>query len=257
MNVEISKEKQRKRAPSQRSLRTRARILDAAERVFAERGYDGASIRDIAAQAGTQTGLVHHHGGGKEELFHQCVARRAEELSRLRLEALEARRRLGPLAVRDVLQCFFGPYVGMARQGGPQWLAYARLVAHVSADPRWRAIAATCFDPTAARFIDEIAALHPGAGRDRVATGFVYSVAAMLAHLTSGWRIGALGGGEGEDAATLDDLVAFCAAGIEAAVGDGAPGRAPSPIRLPGLSPSDRPACPETGAASARPGTSG
>ncbi len=210
-------EKQRKRAPSQRSLQTRARILDAAERVFAERGFDAATIRDIAAAAGVQAGLVHHHGGGKEALFHQTVARRAEELSCLRLEALAARKAAGPMALRDVVACFLGPYIEMARDGGPQWLAYARLVAHVSADPRWRALAAEWFDPTAGRFIDEIAALYPAAPRQAVAAGFVYSVAAMLAHLTSQWRIGALGDAADGDTG-LDLLVAFCSAGIAAAL---------------------------------------
>lgn len=216
-------ERQRQRAPSARSLQTRARILDAAERVFAARGYDGASMRDIAAEAGAQVGLVHHHGGGKEELFHQTVARRADALSALRHAALETRRAAGPLTVAAILQAFLGPYVMQARVGGPQWLAYARLVAQVSADPRWRAIAADCFDPTAVRFIDEIAALHPDAARRRIATGFVYSVAAMLAHLTAAWRIAALDGGQDTgatepDGCDLESLVRFCAAGIEAAI---------------------------------------
>ena len=218
MESVLSVEKQRQRAPSKRSLTTRARIFDAAERVFAERGFEGASIRDIAALAKTQVGLVHHHGGGKEELFRQIVARRAEELSRLRLTALAARKVEGPLDLTAVLTCFLGPYLERAANGGPQWLAYARVVAHVSADPRWRPIAAECFDPTAARFIDEIAALFPDADRQRIATGLVYSVAAMLAHLTSGWRVGALDGSGGEGATDLDRLVAYCAAGIEAAI---------------------------------------
>ncbi|MGD9862205.1 MAG: TetR/AcrR family transcriptional regulator [Pseudodonghicola sp.] len=197
-------------------MQTRERILDAAERVFSARGFDGATIRDIAAAAEVPAGLVHHHGGSKEELFTRTVARRAEELSVLRLATLEARRVEGPLTVRAVITCFLDPYIRMARDGGPQWLAYARLVAHVSADPRWRDLAADWFDPTANRFIDEIAALAPGCDRRAVAAGFVYSVAAMLAHLTSAWRIGALSAAQ--DGPPPAELIAFCAAGIEAAL---------------------------------------
>ncbi|SLN67890.1 putative HTH-type transcriptional regulator TtgW [Falsiruegeria litorea R37] len=209
-------EKQRKRAPSARSLQTKARILDAAEQVFAARGFDGASIRDIAAEAGVQVGLVHHHGGGKEELFHQTVARRADELSRIRLEALDAARAGGVLTLSAVLDCFIRPYVTLARTGGPQWMAYGRLVAHVSVDPRWRAIAAECFDPTAGQFIDEIARLYPQADRQSIAAGQVYSVSAMLAFLNTGWRIEALSPGAVE--ARVDQLVDYCAAGIEVMV---------------------------------------
>ncbi|MEC9343705.1 MAG: TetR/AcrR family transcriptional regulator [Pseudomonadota bacterium] len=212
--------KKRLRAPSRRSLRTRARILDAAERVFAERGFEGATIRDIASLAGVQVGLVHHHGGGKEALFGLVVMRRARDLSQQRLSVLAARKADGPLDLAAVLACFFGPYLEKAASG-PQWLAYARIVAHVSADPRWSAITYECFDPTAGVFIDAIAALFPDADRRRIAAGFVYSVSAMLALLTSRWRVDALAAaGPAPDAAdleeALDELVAYCAAGIEA-----------------------------------------
>ena len=48
---------------------TREAILDAARPPFAEHGYDGATIRGIAADAGVDPALVHHFYGTKERLF--------------------------------------------------------------------------------------------------------------------------------------------------------------------------------------------
>lgn len=48
-------------------------ILNAARQTFAERGYDGASIRLIAATAGVDPGLVHHYFGSKQELFRATL----------------------------------------------------------------------------------------------------------------------------------------------------------------------------------------
>jgi len=48
---------------------TRSSILEAARNSFAERGYDKASIRSIAADAGVDPALVHHYFGTKEKLF--------------------------------------------------------------------------------------------------------------------------------------------------------------------------------------------
>lgn len=51
----------RRRGPYAKSATTRAALLDAAVAAFAETGYNGASLRDIAARANvTQTGLLHH-----------------------------------------------------------------------------------------------------------------------------------------------------------------------------------------------------
>jgi AcrR family transcriptional regulator len=52
---------------------TREAILDAARTTFAERGFDGASIRTIASAAGVDPALVHHYFGPKEQLFLATV----------------------------------------------------------------------------------------------------------------------------------------------------------------------------------------
>lgn len=211
----------RKRAPSARSLATRARIFDAAERLFAERGYDGASVRDIAAEAGVRPGLVGFHGGAKEDLLRAVVARRAEALSDLRLGALAAHLAAGA-TLRGVLDSCVGPLVDKATGGGPQWQAYARLMAMVSADRRWREVAEAYFDPTSARFVDEIARLFPAAPRAAVAEAYVFVISACLAACTARWRAEALSGdGDGEMTGLLD----FCEGGMRAAlVVHGAPG---------------------------------
>lgn len=48
---------------------SRAAILDAARAAFAERGYDAATVRDIARRAKVDPALVHHFHGTKEQLF--------------------------------------------------------------------------------------------------------------------------------------------------------------------------------------------
>src|SRR5256885_17260175 len=52
---------------------TREAILAAARETFAERGFDGASIRAIATSAGVDPALVHHYFGTKDELFLATV----------------------------------------------------------------------------------------------------------------------------------------------------------------------------------------
>ena len=55
---------------------TRERILDAAERLFASRGYEGTSTRAIVAASGDTIGSVNYHLGSKEKLLREVVIRR-------------------------------------------------------------------------------------------------------------------------------------------------------------------------------------
>ena len=53
----------------------REQILDAANDLFAERGYDEVSIEDIARAAGVTRGLVHHYFGGRKEVYLALLER--------------------------------------------------------------------------------------------------------------------------------------------------------------------------------------
>ena len=52
---------------------TRGKILRSARDQFSARGYDGASVRQIANDAGVDPALVHHYFGTKEKLFHAVL----------------------------------------------------------------------------------------------------------------------------------------------------------------------------------------
>ena len=65
------------RRPTQRALakqRTREKILASAKNLFTEKGYEGATIRDIAAAAGMSTGAVFASFTDKSDLFNEIIA---------------------------------------------------------------------------------------------------------------------------------------------------------------------------------------
>ncbi len=94
---------------------TRDRIMKAAERLFAERGYDGTSIRAIVAKARVNQAAINYHFDGKDGLYREVLrgafrgmiaeqVSHGEELKAMsREEALTAfiRRQLHPLMARD------------------------------------------------------------------------------------------------------------------------------------------------------------
>jgi AcrR family transcriptional regulator len=78
-------DKSKRESRAERQARTRDELLDAAASVFARRGYEGASIEEIAERAGYSHGAVYSNFAGKAELFltvfEDYMARRARELA--------------------------------------------------------------------------------------------------------------------------------------------------------------------------------
>ena len=58
----------------------RQQLLDIGRRLFAERGFEGTSIEEVAAQAGVSKPVVYEHFGGKEGLYAVVVDREVERL---------------------------------------------------------------------------------------------------------------------------------------------------------------------------------
>lgn len=155
-----------KRRGAANAPRTSERILDAAEQVFASRGFFGASLRDITSAAGVDLALANYHFGSKEELFEAVLMRRAEILNRERLELLDKAQRdaaPAPASAEAVIDAFTHPLLNRSARGGPAWKAYFAVVAQVNNSPRWGgAVMTKYFDPVVDRFIAALRETLPG-----------------------------------------------------------------------------------------------
>ena len=83
-------------APALEDLTARARIRDAAIRLFAERGVESTTIREIARTAGVSGGLVRHHFGSKDDLRTACDAYALSQIMRLKEQAVLEGQIAGP-----------------------------------------------------------------------------------------------------------------------------------------------------------------
>ncbi len=90
MSAVVSTQRPKVRARPTRA-QTRERLLGAAGAVFAERGYDGASLDDVAVAAGLTKGAVYSSFASKEELFYAVIRERIRERLELVTKAAEGR----------------------------------------------------------------------------------------------------------------------------------------------------------------------
>jgi AcrR family transcriptional regulator len=117
----------------QKQERTRVELIEAAGRVFARRGYHGASVEEVAAEAGYSTGAVYSNFAGKEELFlalndHE-LEKRLEDY-RAVVDALDS-----PDAVEQTASERFGDFI----RDDPDWpLLYFEFWAYGARNKRLR-----------------------------------------------------------------------------------------------------------------------
>jgi AcrR family transcriptional regulator len=92
-------------------------LIDSATTVFSETGYEGASLRDIAAGAGTPLSTINMYFGTKSDLFIAVMAHlwRSIELDRARILAERAAANGGRADLRDIITALVTPVVERAR----------------------------------------------------------------------------------------------------------------------------------------------
>ena len=67
---------------------TPSRLLDAAETLFLDHGFDGTTLRMVTALASANVAAVNYHFGDKEELFQAMLARRLDPMNEARVQLL-------------------------------------------------------------------------------------------------------------------------------------------------------------------------
>lgn len=93
---------------------TKERILGAAESLFAQRGFDGASLRQLTSDAGVNLAAVNYHFGSKEKLVEEVFRRRLDALNAQRLAALAKVAGQPETRLEDVLEAFIRPALDLS-----------------------------------------------------------------------------------------------------------------------------------------------
>jgi AcrR family transcriptional regulator len=124
--------------PAAEAHDTKSKILDAAEELFMEHGFEATSLRLITTAAGANLAAANYHFGSKEELFQAVLTRRLDPMNQERVRLLstfEAAAGARPLSCEKILAAMFIPALKLARdheQGGKNFL---RLLGRAYADP--------------------------------------------------------------------------------------------------------------------------
>jgi AcrR family transcriptional regulator len=145
---------------AERQAQTRGALLDAAERVFVERGFQGASVEAIAEEAGYTRGAFYSNFETKEELFAELLQERVYAVyRRLAEESAEA-------PERPTLRESGERLAAMQRHPDVAWLfrLWLEVLAHAGREPSFRAIAAGFWSGNRAFIAQSVRSAYAEAG---------------------------------------------------------------------------------------------
>jgi AcrR family transcriptional regulator len=202
---------------------TRERILDAAEALFAQRGFEGVSVRKIMSQADADVSLAYYHFKSKRDLFDQVMLRRVEYLNEIRLKALEEveqRHKDDEPTVEEIIGAFTKPLLQVLADDHEKWSHYFQLVAQINNSPeRGGELMSRYFDPLVSRFIEALRKALPDCEPEELYWSYHFLSGALTLTFAETKRIDNLSGGlcRSSDMAAINDrMPEFLAAGFRA-----------------------------------------
>jgi len=136
-------------------------LLDAAEQLFAEKGFEKTTIRDITDHLGVRLAAVNYHFDSKYNLLEEMVHRRAGALNKARQERID-QVTINPdkpyETVYALVQALFEPLLEYYLSGDEGWHYYCKYLARiVGADPlEFRTIVNREYNDVAKAFLDRL-----------------------------------------------------------------------------------------------------
>ena len=173
------------RTNQKRSVETKKKILDAAEELFAEYGFYGASLRDIHALSGVRVSLSYYHFGSKEDILQAVVDRRADEHMQDMLGSLRhclAMYKHNPLPLDVLIESYVRPCLERHLCHGSGWRNYIRLLGNLACESASSKNKAQFFKYNSVNqgFIDEFKRSMPNLDETEIYWGFYFLQTALL-----------------------------------------------------------------------------
>ena len=217
-----------KRAQSERRRASMALILDCAEALFAEKGYNGVTLSEVAQEARVDTSLMRYYFGDKQQLFRAVFTRRGPIINELRLKAMaEYRAAAGDkLELEGIVAAFTRPcFEQMSVDQG--WRNYMAIIAYVNSSRGYlRSLMSETFDAVSHELLRDMRRIFPETPDQELFWSYHFLTGAFTFSLGQTGRVDTLSNGlcSSEDAlAIADRLPITISAGIRALCNRGNP----------------------------------
>lgn len=206
---------------------TKSRILDTAEELFMEHGFEATSLRLITTAASVNLAAVNYHFGSKEELFQAVLTRRLDPMNQDRMRLLSAYETAAgnkPLTCEKIISAMFIPALKLARDHQTGGKNFLRLLGRAYADPApfIREFLSSQYAEMIARFRAAFAHALPHIPREELSWRLHFVMGALsytLAGTDALKMIAQFQPGEtGNDEKVLRRLAPFLAAGLRTPV---------------------------------------
>ena len=204
------------------------RLLDAAEHVFAAKGYDAATTREIASRSGDTLGTLSYHFKSKDTLLEEVLKRRLDGLNderRSLYESFAARRNGQAPDLEEVITSISLPLLRLALTGGAAWSNYLTVLCRTmfAAGGDQAAMFAKLLDPVGIEFLGWLKAACPPSTHVSAAYAYQFIIGTTLDAVVqgSGDRLSRISGGAASARdfdAVSERLVPFLVAGVRAIV---------------------------------------
>jgi AcrR family transcriptional regulator len=213
---------------------TRTRILDAAEELFMQHGFEATSMRQLTAQAGANLAAVNYHFGSKDALIEAVFRRRLDAMNAARiaeLDRLEKQEKDGggrAPSPRQIIGAFVGVSLRMIEDSKSGGRNFIRLLGRTYTDPQKpiRALIGQLYAPAMERFKAALERALPQIPRDELIWRMHFMFGTLAYTLAATDTVQLIAGCKPEDrydAALLEArLTAFLQAGLLAPLHDAA-----------------------------------
>jgi AcrR family transcriptional regulator len=199
----------------------RERLLRAAEQLFARRGFDGVSVRDIAGAADVNSASVGYYFGGKEGLLSEVYRTHCGKLNEERFRLLERARNDGRMpALEEVLEAFIRPALQVSgdAEGGTDFIRLRAVLSGENSELLDKLVAEN-FDRSSSVFIAALAECLPHLAYADVCWRFHFLLGTIYYTAAGPHRVRALSEGRCDPSdpdAVLREIIPFLAGAFRA-----------------------------------------
>ena len=207
-------------ASSRNITGTKLALIEAASTLFAQKGFEVVSVREITGLAGANVASVKYHFGSRDGLMDAVVSRMTTPVNEERLRRLEELEERGNATVHDLLRAFFEPLLSQIQSSPLSEKLFVKLMGRVVGDRPYEFPDELMgqFREVAGRYVPAFMAACPGLSSEDVVWRIHFSFGVLSNTLSHGELVKKISAGKVGDeplATTLKRVIDFCEAGFQ------------------------------------------